>query len=202
MLFTIIRLVVFSMFFIISLLIIRKTNVKHKHKWSIVSFVISIVLTTILALTPIEKSLITFSSLEAAYNYNHSGSIELIVEGEMTDFVVGTKDDTYIYAVIPKVTDGWKIGIGSDVKKFAKAINDGITINVYRYKNTSDYFITVLDTKGGATAITDKYNSEFKISENFNSTLNKTFYTYYAYINNFDEQYSVNVNGKTIKIQE
>lgn len=201
MLFVIIRLVLWSIAFIISLLLIRKSRAIHKRRWSIVAFVVTVILTTISALIPIENALITFSSPESAYNYNNSGNIKLIVDGEKTNFVIGTKGDTDIYAIVPKSNGGWKIGMGLDTKKVIQTISDGITIYVYQYKNTNDYFITVLDTKGGSSDITDNLHSEFKYLEKSNSTLGKTFYTYYAYINDFNDQYALTVNDKLIKIQ-
>ena len=73
---------------------------------------------------------------------------------------------------------------------------------VYQYKNTNDYYITVLDTNGGSSEITDNRNSKFEHLDKANSTLNKTFYTYFAFIDSFDEQYALTVNGKSIKIQD
>lgn len=200
MLFVLIRLAFWSIAFIISLLLIRKSQVRHKYRWSIVAFIVAVIMTTIFAFIPIEKAFITFSSPESAYNYNHSGNVKLIVEGEKTDFVVGAKGDVYIYAIVPKSNNRWKIGIGLDTKRIIQTISDGITIYIYQYKNTNDYFITVLDTKGGLSDITDNHNSEFKYLEKSNSTLSKTFYTYYAYINGFDDQYTLTVNDKSIKI--
>lgn len=200
MLFVLIRLAFWSIAFIISLLLIRKSQVRHKYRWSIVAFIVAVIMTTIFAFIPIENAFITFSSPESAYNYNHSGNVKLIVEGEKTDFVVGAKGDVYIYAIVPKSNNRWKIGIGLDTKRIIQTISDGITIYIYQYKNTNDYFITVLDTKGGLSDITDNHNSEFKYLEKSNSTLSKTFYTYYAYINGFDDQYTLTVNDKSIKI--
>ena len=75
-------------------------------------------------------------------------------------------------------------------------------IRVVQYKNTNDYYITVLDTNGGSSEITDNRNSKFEHLDKANSTLNKTFYTYFAFIDSFDEQYALTVNGKSIKIQD
>lgn len=201
MFFLIIRLAFWSIAFIISFLLIKKSQVRHKRRWSIVAFIVAVIMTTIFALMPIENAFITFSTPELAYNYNHSGNVKLIVDGEKTDFVVGAKGDAYIYAIVPKSNNRWKIGMGLDTKRIIQIISDGITIYVYQYKNTNDYFITVLDTEGGSLDIADNHNSDFKYLEKSNSTLDKTFYTYYAYINDFDDQYTLTVNDKSIKFQ-
>ena len=126
---------------------------------------------------------------------------KLIVDGEKTNFVVGVKGDVNIYAIIPKSDNGWKLGMSFDTKRVIQKISDGVTIYMYQYKNTDDYYITVLDTNGGLSKISDNLGSEFQYLDKSNSTLNKTFYTYYAYINNFNDQYTLTVNDKTIKVQ-
>lgn len=200
MLFIIIRIIFLSIVFLVSFLLIRKSRIINKFRWSVVAFVIATVITTISALIPIENAFITFSSPESAYSYKNYGDVKLVVDGEKSDFVVGAKDDTDNYLIIPRSNDGWKLGMGLDTKRVYQTVSDGITIYVYQYKNTDDYYITVLDTNGGFSDITDNRNSIFKYSEKQNSTLDTTFYTYYAYINNFNEQYVLSVNGNLIKL--
>ena len=201
MFFAIIRIIFGSIAFIICFLLIRKSQVIHKHRWSIVALVVAVILTTISALIPFENAFITFSSPASSYNYNNSGNVKLIVDGEKTDFVVGVKGDADVYLIIPKSSDGWKLGMGLDTKRTFQTISNGIVIYMYQYKNTDDYYITILDTNGGSTDIADNRNSEFRYLEKFNDTLGKSFFTYYAYINNYDDQYVVTVNGNSIKIQ-
>ena len=201
MLFVIIRLAFFGIAFILSFFFIKKSHSIYKHRWSIVSFVAAVILTTISALIPIENLFVTFSSLKSAYSYNHSASIKLVVDGNESDFVVGTKGGTYVYAIVPKSNNAWKMGMGSDIRRMVQTISDGVTVYVYQYKNTNDYYITVLDTNGGSSDITDNRNSKFEHLDNVNSTLNQTFCTYFAFIDGFDKQYALTVNGKSIRIQ-
>lgn len=202
MLFVTIRLTFWITAFAISVLLIRKSQLIHKHRWSTVALVAALILTTISTLIPIENGFVTFPSPEAAYNYNHSGSVKLTVAGENADFVVGTERDKYVYCIVPKTSGGWKLGMGLDTKRVAQTISDGITVDVYQYRNTTDYFVAILDMNGGFSKLADSYNSEFKYLESPNSALNKTFYIYYAYVNALDDQYVLTVNGKTIRIWE
>lgn len=202
MLFATIRLIFFGIAFTISFFFIRKSHLVYKRRCSIVAFAATVILTTISALIPIENAFVTFSSPKSAYNYNHSASVELIVDGNESDFVVGAKGETDVYAIVPRSNNAWKIGMGLDTKRIVQTISDGITIYVYQYNNTNDYYITVLDTNGGSSEITDNRNSKFEHLDKANSTLNKTFYTYFAFIDSFDEQYALTVNGKSIKIQD
>lgn len=201
MLFVSVRIIFWSVAFIVCFFLIKKSRIVHKRKWYIIALIAAVILTVVSALIPIENAFITFSSPEATYNYTHSGEVSLVVNGEKTDFVIGKNGDTDVYAIIPKSGNGWKLGMGSDTKKVIQTLSDGITVCVYQYKNSGDCYITVLDTNGGASEVSDNHNSEFYYLDKTNSTLNKTFYTYYAYINEFDDRYTLIVNGNTIRLQ-
>lgn len=82
---------IFGIAFTISFFFIRKSHLVYKRRCSIVAFAATVILTTISALIPIENAFVTFSSPKSAYNYNHSASVELIVDGNESDFVVGAK---------------------------------------------------------------------------------------------------------------
>lgn len=201
MMFVVFRLIFLILTFLICFIMISKSHTTHKRLWLIVAFSVLLIITTITALIPIENTFVTFSSPQSAYNYSNSGYVKLIVNGEKTDFVVASKNDTYVYSIVPKSDDGWKLGIGLGTKRIVQTLSDEISVYVYQYKNSNDYYITVLDKSGGPYEINDNRQSEFQCLEEFNSALNKTFYTYYAYINGYDEQYALAVNGRIIKIQ-
>ena len=76
------------------------------------------------------------SSAEKSYQYNHSGTVMLEVNGEKSSFLVGKKGDAYEYAIIPKATHGWKLGLGVDMEQVIQTTSDGISIQVYRHKKT------------------------------------------------------------------
>lgn len=199
MCFVIIRLAFWGVALIISFLLIARRQIRYKRRWAIAAFMIIVLLTVIFSLIPIENAFMTFSSPESAYNYNHSGNVRLIVTGEKNDFIVGDNGDVYAYAIVPKSNGHWKIGMGFDTKRVFQATSDGIVIYVYQYKNSSDYFVTVLDTKGGKLDITDSHSSDFKCLEDSNSTLGKEFYTYYAYVGGLDDDYCITIDGQPFR---
>lgn len=199
MCFVIIRLVFWGAAFIIGFLLMRKLQISHKRHWAIAAVVLMVFLATLFSLTPVENAFIKFSSPVAAYHYNHSGEIRLIVAGEESDFIVGAKGDECTYAIVPKSNGHWKIGMGFDTKRIFQATSDGIVIYVYQYKNSSDHFITAMDTNGGELDITDSHNSEFKCMEESNDILGKEFYTYYAYVDGFDDDYCITIDGQTLR---
>ena len=182
---------------------IKKSKLTRKKSSYVLVACISIVLVVILSFLPFENLFITFGSPEKAYEYYsiHKSDVVLVLEGDNSDLVVARKDYSDTYLIIPKTSDGWKIGIGSNTKKIAQKFDDGIAAYVYQYKNTSDYFITVLDTNGGEFALRDDYDTEFVSLNNDNAYSEKTFVTYYAHISDFNSQYSVTVNGSTIDFE-
>lgn len=200
MLFAITRIILGITIFIIGYFLIGKIKSINAFRKLIITFMLTIIFTTLSALIPLENVFVTFSSPESAYNYNHSGKVKLIVNGSKTDFIVGEKNNTDVYLIVPKSDNGWKQGLGLDTKRICDKISDGITVYVYQYKNTDDYYIVLLNTNGGPLDITDNNNSEFIYSESANSILNKTFYTYYAYLNSFNRQYTLTVNVENVSL--
>ncbi len=194
--FSSIRLIIAFLFLGCSIAVINKSKVIRKRFLYIAFSGISLILFVLSAFLPFENLFITFKSPEEAYAYYCSGEsdVELIVEGNNCDFVVSRSNDTNHYLIIPKTSDGWKIGIGANIKRIAQKIENNIIINVYQYKNTDDSFITVLDTNGGEASLSDIYNTEFFPLEVTNESLNKTFVTYYGHISDFNQQYNLTVN--------
>ena len=198
--FSIIRLAIFFVFLGCPIVLIKRYKITSRKIICVVLTSVSIVLIVALAFFPFENIFITFGSPKEAYEYYSGGksNVVLVVEGKNCDFVVDQKHDSDTYLIIPKTTAGWKIGVGLDTKKVVQKLSEGIVINVYRYKNTSDFFITVLDTNGGKSVVTDDYETQFHSLERENNALGKTFVTYYAYVSNLDPQYIVTVNGNDI----
>jgi len=186
-----------------SITAIKKSKVIHKHIMYIVFASLSVLLIAALLFLPFENLFVTFNSPKAAYKYFNLGksNIELIVEGDDCDFIIDCKDDSETYLIIPKTEDGWKIGIGSNTKRIAQKLSNGVVLYVYKYKNTSDYFITILDTNGGESTVSDEYNTKFFSLERYNDSLGKSFVTYYAHITNFNPRYSVTVNDNKIVLE-
>ena len=196
----IIRLIISCIFLVCSIIAIKNSKAIRKYILYIIFTSLSVLLIVALTFLPFENLFITFDSPKAAYEYYNLGksNIELIVEGDDCDFIIDRKNDSDAYLIIPKTADGWKIGVGSNTKRIMQKLSDGIVLYVYRYKDTNDYFITILDTKSGESTVSDEYNTEFFSLERYNDSLGKNFVTYYAHITNLNPQYSVIVNDNKI----
>lgn len=197
--FGIVRMIIACAFLICSIIVINKKGKKKRILYAVFT-ALSVVLVVALSFLPLENLFISFDSPGKAFEYYNFGEydVELVVEGDDCDLVIGSKDNIDTYLIVPKNVDGWKIGIGSDITEISKVFYDGIIARVFRYKNTGDYFVSVFNSAGGESDISDEYNTRFYSTERYNDTLNEKYVTYYAFISEFDLQYSLNVNGEEI----
>ncbi len=201
--YNIIRLIIGCVFLGCSIMVIKKSKVIRKRILYVVFTCISIALITVLAFLPFENLFMTFDSPKTAYEYFSFGksNIELVIEGNNCDFIIDRKNDSDAYLIIPKTINGWKVGIGSNTRRIIQKYFSGITVCVYQYKNTNDYFITIFDSNGGESEISDDYNTKFYSLEKNNNYLQKVFVTYYAHISDFDSQYSIVINGNRYSVE-
>ena len=198
----VVRLIIGCLFFGCSAIVMKKNKAVNKFKLRVILAGLSVILVFVLGFLPFENLFITFQSPEAAYEYSNFGksNVDLVVEGNNCDFVIEQENESYTYLIIPKTSDGWKTEIGLNTKMISQKFFDGITVQVYQYKNTNDYFITVLDTNGGEAKISDEYNTEFYRLERFDDVLQKNFVTYFAHISDLTIEYSLTVNGSKIEL--
>lgn len=199
--FGLVRLIIGSIVFCIMFFLIRKFTKKHTRSLISGSIMFSIVLVVTMAFVPFENLYTTFETPVKAYNYYNFGKsdIQLIVGGTTSDLIIDNRSGSDHYLIIPRSNNGWKIGIGAETKKIIQKTNNGIVICVYQYKDTADYYITVLDTNGGDTDIADSSNSKFYALKKTNPALGKEFVTYFAHVPALDSQYWICVNGSKIE---
>lgn len=197
--FGLIRLIIGCVFFSLVVLAIKKSKSSCNYRKYIISAIVTVVFVTLSAFIPIENAFITFPSAESVYKYVSFGNnVKLTVDGQNSDLVIGDKNGSNEYLIVPKISGGWKIGGGLNTKKVAQTTHDGIVIYIYQYKNTSDYFITILDTKNETTEIADSCDSEFIFLKENSSSYEESVVTYYANIQELDKLYWVSVNGEKI----
>lgn len=199
-----IRILIGCLFFGGMILINKKCKKERskKRKQYLISAIVAILVCYVLEIIPFENAIITFSSPESVYKYVTLGNscVKMVISGENSDLVIGgcEREDTYL--IVPKETNGWKIGTAIGTKRIRHILTDGIIICVYQYMDTSDYYITVFNAEGGPVEITDFYDSEFLSWERYEEKLDMTYVTYCAYVPNFDEEYWIEVNNEKIVV--
>ncbi len=199
--FGVVRLVFWVGLLFVGLFVMNKSKLSHKKQYVIAIGIIIIVLWVLSNLIPIENFFVTFSSPEDAFNYVNSEDVKLVIQGKNSDFVIGERDSTnFVYMIIPKNENGWKIGRGLDTKLRMQKMHNGIFINVYQYKNTGDYYLVVSGASGSKLQIKDSLDSQFLYFENINNKTSETYITYYASIFKIDAQYWINIDGEEIHL--
>ena len=198
--YSLIRTCIGGIIFCCIVLRIKKSNKTHKNKIFFLAIIISTTFITILAFIPFENIFITFASPEKAFHYyqGNKTKVKLVVNGKDSDLVIGEDDDVHIYLIVPKVANGWKISNAINTKCILYKTYNRINIGVHQYKNTNDYFVSILDMNGGYSQITDSFQSEFSALEQPMDVLEKTYVTYYTNIQDFTDEYWINVNGEKI----
>ena len=202
-----VRIIIAAIISIIVAICLMKFTKVRKQYISVLTIAIILVVTTVLAGVPFENAFVTFSTPEESFNYFHNKKFEsqLVIDGEKSSLVIGGENGDYAVQIVPKAEDGWKLARGVDTKVVVNESVDGVAINVFQYKDTQEYYISVVNTNGEEIEISDSYSSEFSsltyknIALN-NGSLNKTIKTYYAYIDNFNEQYFITINGIEIPL--
>ena len=200
-----IRLAIGIIIFAFLFWLIMKSKIVRKRKFYVFSGIAAFGVVVALSFLPIENLFITFDSPQAVYQYmkNEKLENEIVIEGEHCDLIVNRKSNNYheIFAV-PKTSDGWKINAGIGFSMPGSYVHDTVCIDLYQYKKTNDYFISVVDLEGGEIEISDKYNTKFYAIAEYNNSLKANYYSYYANISQLDSEYYIVINGKEIKLQD
>lgn len=203
--YSIVRIIIGFILFACSIVVIRKFQTIRKRSSYAIAFVTTIlIIPSVLGLFPFENLFITFDTPEDAYNYNTFGdtNVQLVLDGEDCAFIVDFESSSKrTIAAIAKSEKGWKLDGGSNIKLITSNFVDGISIDVYQFKDTNDYFINVFDMDSGAVDIFDDYNTEFYLFEHTNTEWNITDTDYFAYIPYFNNEYSIVINGNRIPVK-
>lgn len=142
-----------------------------------------------------ENLFVTFPSPQAVFQYTQIGDIEYIIEGEASTLIISQnlrkeKNTT----IVEKNNAGWKISPPFSMRSVDTKHAEQIAVFVERYKNTQDYYLSIMYTGKEAIEIQDNRNSSF--IDSFNKTRNN--HIYYAYIKNYDSEYEIQINGTIV----
>ena len=198
-----IRLIFWTIIVLMCFFLIKKHMRVHKNRWYLMLFIIACILFSLSALIPVENAFVTFSSPQSAYSYMYMNKTKLVVEGTNTAFVIGGEGKDSSYTIIPRSDTGWKLGPALDVNtSISKFSSNKVKIYVDQYKDSEEYYITVYNANGAAAEVSDSRNSKFYHLDKSSNGDDETFYTYYSYVHDLDDQYTLTVNGKTYSVMD
>ena len=112
--------------------------------------------------------------------------------------VVGVDGVTKKPLIVPKDEKGWRVSNGFQSKTVHNNYYDGIMITVDQYRGTQDFYIRILDISGNKMDISHNRDSKFIPLSNETSA-GESLLEYSAYVQNFNEDYSLIINGKSIE---
>lgn len=199
--YTIIRLIIGGAILAVLLVLISKFAVRRKILLRVFAFLFSVALVTALNFLPFENLFYTFDSAEASYEYTYFGksNVKVVVEGDKCDLVVDrVKRNSNTHLIVPKTEKGWKIGRGIDSRTVSYYFSDSVSVDVYRYKNTNDYFICAHGADDKALDISDNRNSEIHSLTSWDDDSN--YERYYWHVSDLDSTYKLVINGTDIPL--
>ena len=196
--FNIIRSIIASILLVGLIIFIKKSKSTRKRMLYVVSVCASVMFAFLLFFVPFESLFITFDSPEKAYEYMTGESkVDLIVSGKECDLLITRDDIAFSNRLVPKTEDGWKISGNFDSSTIELNTPEKIFAMVYRYKNTNDYFLAINHDELESLDLSDDYGTEFYPFE-WSSFYGKKRITYFAYIPNFNSEYTLTINGEKI----
>lgn len=193
----VIRLFFGVIVFLVCVLLIGKfAGIRKQHAYRI-SIIVALFLPSLLYPVSVENYFVTFSSPEAAFHYMNADKAELVVEGEESAWVIGED----VTDMISKSDTGWKLSVSEGAEMISHGISPKETVfYVDQYEDTDDYYVTVLAPEWGSAGVTDNRNSQFYYLTDDDEILDTTYYTYYAYVHDLDDEYVLIVNGEVIPV--
>lgn len=200
MLRTILHLLIFTVIFVTSFLLIKRSKIVNKRLAIALDGIFCIALLAISSFLPIENLFVNFKSPEDVFHYISTGQIEYIDCGD-NSCLIYSKPSNYEskYIFILKSVSGYKISSFLSTKIIqSKDDNDG-SFNVYNIVGTNDYYIigsTVLEeTK---IIIIGSNNELLEYVALYNGTTGSRVVLIHSYIKNYTHDFYLLINGKKI----
>lgn len=137
---------------------------------------------------------INFDSPEKAYRFVYLEKNPTVLVGEESACATGADG----YLTLVKEENGWRIPDQSVTTVVCMKTVEGTTVFVNRYKDTNDYYVSVSNFSGISSGIHDNLNSKFYKRNEDSLGVDGDLDIYDAYINEFNNQYVVTVNGVKI----
>ena len=198
--YTVLRMILGCVFLLIPLVFLKIFKVMKKNRTFILLFILSIIIMTASTFIPFENSILTFNTPDEVYRYySFKSNNVLIVEGSNSALVIDWQNNKDSYYMVPKVSQGWKIGLGTDMKSILHTIVNELFVDVYQYKNSDDYYICINHISGDSLFLSDEYQTEFHSLKRIDYS-GKEIFSYYACIHSVNPEYTLDINGTNIII--
>lgn len=204
MLFNLSRIVLWLIVSLFVVIKIKKTKIVQKKLVSLLIVGSCLVLISVSGMYPIENLFINFKSPESVFNYASFGKVDDVLYGKESCMVIySNRNSTGGHYIIPKTEKGYKIPNYFYAKKVSNKFDSNGNFDVYNVLGTHDYYIigTIL-SNASEQSIIDSHNQPVKnIIIDMSNTETKTVMIY-SYVENFNTDYYLLINGIKTTITE
>ena len=198
-----IRIIFFTVVFIVVSQIIKKSKLMNKRREIKKTIVICFALTMLSTGFPLENYIVTFTAADKAFRYKDIGEVKAVIEGVDSAMVIYTNKNKTGPQILPKIKDGYGVSKPWPIAKktiifFKLRTGHDLDIMLYEVKNSNDVYLMAWKPFGTEPLdIRDSLNSEFLCVEN--PFVPGLHYKYYMYISaeNFDlKNYTIYIDGE------
>lgn len=190
---------------IASIIIVSKMSKKKKYIIIILIIVFFVSFIFVDIKFPIENYFINFKTPQKAFSYYNNGIILDVIEGSESALIIYKDDDSSGISIIPKSDDSWQINpfFSYDTvykkKLYTKEIDCDVTI--FQSKKTDDYYIEIDNWfTAQKVNISDNRGTNFLCFEESSAEITIKSYTFYAYVEDIDDNYTIQINDEIINI--
>lgn len=178
--------------------VITQNKNYSKKTGNIISFIISCIISSVLALVPFENCFVTFSSPEAAFKYETIGDMGACINGEKSSMILYTHHEAMAVSILPKNKSGWKLGTYFTYRKVLDKFIGTLVVSIFNFDNSKDYYVMVYDTSESKNilCVSDNKSSSFEHYSRYGIA------SYVAYVKKYDNNYSLKVGDNVINIEK
>ncbi|WP_337484384.1 hypothetical protein [Porcipelethomonas sp.] len=189
----IIRYMIAICFFIIAIMFFKNKTIKIKKR--LLKFIPSIFLSLLIFIMPFENLFLKFDTPELAFNYSISNrNIIKIVPNKLSALVIYEENGHTTATLINKCDDKWKASFLPDDQIQLRLENNEIVLITKERK--SNNFYVMISLKSNIKTLSDNYDSYFELYSS-----NQIWNSFVAYVENYENDYIINIDGKEYKIE-
>lgn len=194
---------------IVGLVVIHTSRIRKKILWTILLAVVWAVGYFGISILPLEEPLLVFDTPEEAFHFKYDDNyeIELIIEGNESAQVISydRQRRSYYTVILPKAEKGWNPEIQMYRRNAAQIMSPRHgTILVHRFRNTDDFYLSIIYTGSTPGELFDNRGTEFldrsgKVYAGENLHFGNVFY---AFVDGMDENYVLTVDGEEFTLSK
>lgn len=171
----------------------------------LLSFCVSSVVMVSLSVLSLDSALLKFDTPEEAFHYLRPNKIMGTAQGKESCYITYKKNsNTWSNCVIPWTDGQYGVPAITDSGKIVHVqVIPGGTLTVLRFNNTNDYYIygTLVLSKEKSLHLEDNIGSNIQFQRDTTPDVTDYYgYMYWAYVEDFGDNYEITVNGETTAI--